>query len=102
MSSIEERVIESIRQRANLGKAKYGATMDRTDLSLQQWLQHLQEELLDAAVYVEKLKATNCKWKQQDSGDYITQCGELFISLHKDYVSHNINYCPFCGNEINI
>ena len=30
--------------------------MERDDLSLQEWLQHLQDELLDAAVYVEKLK----------------------------------------------
>ena len=30
--------------------------MERKDLSLMEWLQHLQEELLDAAVYVEKLK----------------------------------------------
>jgi hypothetical protein len=30
--------------------------MERDDLSPLQWLQHLQEELMDAAVYVEKLK----------------------------------------------
>jgi len=30
--------------------------MDRNDLSTIQWLNHLQEELMDAIIYVEKLK----------------------------------------------
>lgn len=42
--------------RMETGYKKYGTTTDRTDLGLMQWLQHLQEELLDAAVYVERLK----------------------------------------------
>jgi len=29
--------------------------MERGDLDLLAWLQHLQEELMDAAVYVERL-----------------------------------------------
>ena len=29
--------------------------MERTDLSTIEWLTHLQEELMDAAVYVERL-----------------------------------------------
>ncbi len=30
--------------------------MDRNDLSPLEWLQHLQEELMDATLYLEKLK----------------------------------------------
>ena len=56
MSRIEEQVIEQIRSRAAKGKEKYGVTLERTDLNFLEWLQHLQEELMDAAVYVEKLK----------------------------------------------
>jgi hypothetical protein len=56
MSRIEEQVIDFLRTRAETGKRKYGVTMEREDLSFLEWLQHLQEELLDAAVYVEKLK----------------------------------------------
>jgi len=56
MSRIEEQVIDFLRSRAETGKRKYGVTMEREDLNFLQWLQHLQEELLDAAVYVEKLK----------------------------------------------
>ena len=56
MSKIEDQVIEQIRKRAEIGKSKYGVTMERTDFSLLDWLQYLQEELMDAAVYVERLK----------------------------------------------
>ena len=56
MSKIEEQVIEQIRKRAKVGEGKYGATLERKDLNLFEWLQHLQEELMDAACYVEKLK----------------------------------------------
>lgn len=56
MSRIEDQVIEQIHKRAEIGKNKYGVTMERTDFSLLDWLQYLQEELMDAAVYVERLK----------------------------------------------
>lgn len=55
MSKIEESVITKIRQRADIGKNKYGVTMERNDLNILQWLTHLQEELMDAAVYLEKV-----------------------------------------------
>ena len=54
--AITEAVVAQLRTRAQKGKLKYGTTMERDDLTLIQWLQHLQEELMDAAVYVEKLK----------------------------------------------
>ena len=56
MSKIEEQVIEQIRKRAKVGEGKYGATLERKDLNLFEWLHHLQEEIMDAACYVEKLK----------------------------------------------
>lgn len=55
MSKIEDKVIEKINERAALGLEKYGVTMERGDLSLEEWLIHLQEELMDASVYVERL-----------------------------------------------
>jgi hypothetical protein len=56
--SIVESVVDQFRTRAELGKAKYGTTMDRNDLTPMQWIQHLQEELMDAVVYLEKVKQT--------------------------------------------
>ena len=55
MSSIEEKVIAEIRQRAKKGEVKYGTTMDRDDLSFVEWVQHLKEELMDAVVYAQKI-----------------------------------------------
>lgn len=55
---IAEKVAAQVLSRAEKGFRKYGVTCARQDLSLADWLQHLQEELLDAAVYVETLKAS--------------------------------------------
>ena len=55
LSKFEEKVIDKIRKRAEVGKAKYGVTMERGDLNTTEWLTHLQEELMDASVYVERL-----------------------------------------------
>lgn len=52
--------VESVRKqmydRMIHGWWKYGTNTERKDLDVQQWLQHLQEELMDACVYVETLK----------------------------------------------
>lgn len=56
LKPITEHVCDMLRERSERGLAKYGTTIDRDDLSPAQWLQHLQEELLDAAQYVEALK----------------------------------------------
>lgn len=55
MSAIEERVIQRIRSRAEMGLRKYGKTVERTDLTEIQWLRHAQEEALDLAVYLERI-----------------------------------------------
>ena len=44
-------------QRSQTGIKKYNTTLERTDLDLQDWLNHLQEELMDATLYIERLKA---------------------------------------------
>ena len=53
---IVEKVLESYKKRSKIGIDKYGTTMERNDLSLLEWLNHLQEELMDATLYIEKLK----------------------------------------------
>jgi len=55
MSAIEDNVCKKIKARSDVGKKKYGVTMEEEILSMREWLIHLQEELMDAAVYVEKL-----------------------------------------------
>ena len=56
--SVVESVIKSYKNRCVLGKEKYGVTLDRNDLKLLEWMQHLQEELRDATLYIEKIKQT--------------------------------------------
>jgi len=51
-----DNVILQLKQREQTGMNKYGVNTERTDLSTLEWLQHLQEELMDASVYIEKLK----------------------------------------------
>lgn len=58
LDSIVRAVIGKFTQRAAAGKAKYGTTLDRTDLSVLDWIQHAQEEHMDAILYLEKLKQT--------------------------------------------
>lgn len=51
-----ESVVESFKERMQRGYKKYGVTTERTDIDVLGWLQHLQEELMDAVVYIERLK----------------------------------------------
>jgi hypothetical protein len=53
--SIVESVVAKYQQRSDRGVAKYGVTLDREDLDFKAWLTHLQEELMDATLYIEKL-----------------------------------------------
>lgn len=56
MSGITEEIVEMLRERSEVGKAKYGVSMDRTDLVGSDWCQHAIEELLDGAQYLMKIK----------------------------------------------
>jgi len=52
-------VIRKMYQRSQVGIKKYGTTMERDDLSFRDWVTHLQEELMDSIIYLEKLKTQN-------------------------------------------
>lgn len=54
-STILQIVIAELRLREERGLNKYGTTLDRTDLTEKQWLQHAYEEALDLALYLKKL-----------------------------------------------
>lgn len=49
-------VMDSYESRAKEGFKKYGVDTTRTDIDLHGWLTHLQEELMDATIYIERLK----------------------------------------------
>lgn len=73
MSKIEDRVIAKIQARAELGQRKYGTTMERKDFTFRQWVTHLQEELLDAAIYAEKLRQIIDFSEQQKEDDDVRE-----------------------------
>jgi hypothetical protein len=52
--AIVAKVIEAYKTRSEVGIAKYGTTLE--DNNTDDFLQHLQEELFDATLYIEKLK----------------------------------------------
>lgn len=54
--TIVESVVQKFQQRSQIGIQKYGKTLDRNDLNFIEWVNHLQEELMDAILYAEKLK----------------------------------------------
>ena len=56
--SIVNTVVQRFIQRSEFGQKKYGVTLDRKDLKTADWIQHMQEELMDAILYLEKLKTT--------------------------------------------
>jgi hypothetical protein len=56
MDSVVTSVIEKFKERSEFGQRKYGTNLDRTDLTFLQWATHMQEELMDAILYLEKLK----------------------------------------------
>ena len=50
------KVYSKYQERSNEGIKKYGTTLENNSLPLLDWLNHLQEELMDATLYIEKLK----------------------------------------------
>ena len=56
--SIVDGIIDQFIDRSRVGKLKYNTDLDRTDLSLSQWLQHAIEEHMDAILYLKKIKST--------------------------------------------
>lgn len=53
---IIERVIKKFRNRSEVGFKKYGVTLKDHYQPFDTWLTHVQEELMDAVNYIEKIK----------------------------------------------
>ena len=53
---IIQSVINKIQRRSEVGFKKYGVTLYDDDQTLDKWLNHIQEELMDAVNYIEKTR----------------------------------------------
>jgi hypothetical protein len=51
-----DRVLNRFKERSEVGIKKYSTNLERNDLNVLEWLTHLQEELMDATLYIERLK----------------------------------------------
>lgn len=58
MDRIVQTVVERFQQRSEFGIRKYGTTLEDNKLPFLAWVQHMQEELMDAILYLEKLKTS--------------------------------------------
>ena len=56
IDKVIESVVKKIINRADVGYKKYGVTLHKDDQPLDTWLQHIQEELMDAVNYIEKTR----------------------------------------------
>jgi hypothetical protein len=54
--SIVQSVVEKFVDRAEMGFNKYNNTLDRKDLTTEEWINHALEEHMDAILYLTKLK----------------------------------------------
>jgi len=57
-------VMNRMHTRSKEGIKKYGCTMEREDVTTLEWIDHAIEEQLDAAIYLERLKADVKSWQE--------------------------------------
>ena len=88
-------VIEQFNDRSEVGINKYGTTLEENNKD--NFLQHLQEELMDATLYVEKLKTLRNQsliapisklksillWSDRIGSDEICEINEVIKLLEK-------------------
>jgi len=53
---VVERVVDKFISRSDVGYEKYKVTLNDDPSNIFAWINHLQEELMDATLYLQKLK----------------------------------------------
>jgi hypothetical protein len=66
--TIVEAIVDKFNDRSDVGIKKYNTTLDREDLTTEQWIDHAIEEGMDMILYLERLKRdiTNIKKAVRD------------------------------------
>lgn len=49
--------VDEMMNRSVIGTVKYGTTLERTDLSITDWIQHAKEEAMDLVNYLQRLQS---------------------------------------------
>jgi hypothetical protein len=63
---VVERVVNKFISRSDVGYKKYGLTLEDDHSNMSAWLNHLQEELMDAVLYLQKAKEVYTTDLQED------------------------------------
>jgi hypothetical protein len=97
--SIVQKIIDKFLHRAEFGKKKYGTDLDRSDLNIETWSNHLSEELQDGILYLEKFRQEYEKLNKllKLSLEIIEKvnshdCNDIFVNGDDDYVLDYIIY----------
>ena len=79
VDSITAEVMGKLAARSHTGIKTYSVTMDRNDLTPFEWMAHLHAELLDAAVYLQKLMRMqqNIEQLQAEASDHQREAQEF-------------------------
>ena len=92
---VVERVVDKFVGRSDVGYKKYGVTLEEDPSEMLEWLNHLQEELMDAILYLEKIDDSNYAMQLLT----ITGANKDNFKLISDKISENINSLPFFKRE---
>ena len=74
---VVERVVNKFVSRSDVGYEKYGVTLNEDKSNIFQWINHLQEELMDAVLYLQKLKEESTEELQQTLLDSFNEEKEI-------------------------
>jgi hypothetical protein len=76
---VVEKVVDKFISRSDVGFEKYGVTLRDDPSKMFEWLNHLQEELMDAVLYIQKAKEVYTEDAQDDSINNIKFTDEEFF-----------------------
>ena len=81
-------VMYALARRSVFGYSKYGVTTERSDINVLGWLQHLQEELMDAAIYIERLKG---EFKHVQVDNQQGQSAKVFENIFRELQPRSVS-----------
>jgi hypothetical protein len=79
MDPIVKKVTDRFKSRSEIGIKKYGTTLQ--DNNTDDFLNHLQEELMDAILYIEKLKSERDEEDEPEMPEGGWECSECGASV---------------------
>lgn len=94
-----EGLIADTRRRSEKAHEEYGVGLDRTDLSAEDWLAHLEEELVDAALYARRLRVLLRRMREagpQDAAPVAQEAPERRAARAHQWGEHAMGCPPVC------